>query len=336
MGKIRKWMLNMGFLALVMGGTAYGLLRGTELSQLYSVLKEAKIWPLLLGVGCVLGFILLESVILWLVMRALGHGRPLGHCSLYSFVGFFFSCITPSAGGGQPAQVYFMHKDGVGAGISVPVMILVTITYKLVLVVYGLGVMIFRPKGIMEAISPLWWWCVLGLVLNILVVSGYGALLIWPKGTERMLQKLLGILPVSRTRKEKLKEKLVSSMMDYRGAAKLLGSRKKLCASVFAITLVQRTLLFFVCYLAIKSLGLSGSPADVVILQAIIALGTDLLPLPGGMGANEAMFMGLFEGITGAHTLPVLLISRGISYYAQLILSAVFTVVAAITIGKGK
>jgi hypothetical protein len=29
----------------------------------------------------------------------------------YSFIGFFFSGITPSASGGQPAQIYYMNKD---------------------------------------------------------------------------------------------------------------------------------------------------------------------------------------------------------------------------------
>lgn len=33
-------------------------------------------------------------------------------------------------------------------------------------------------------------------------------------------------------------------------------------------------------------------------------------------------------------TLPVLVVSRGISYYGQLIISAIFTVVAVFTIGK--
>lgn len=30
----------------------------------------------------------------------------------YSFIGFFYSGITPSATGGQPVQLYYMSKDG--------------------------------------------------------------------------------------------------------------------------------------------------------------------------------------------------------------------------------
>ena len=52
----------------------------------------------------------------------------------------------------------------------------------------------------------------------------------------------------------------------------------------------------------------------------MISLGTDLLPLPGGMGASETMFMRIFPALCGGTlTLPVLLVSRGISYYGQLL-----------------
>ena len=33
----------------------------------------------------------------------------------YSLIGFFFSGITPAASGGQPMQVYYMHKDKIPA-----------------------------------------------------------------------------------------------------------------------------------------------------------------------------------------------------------------------------
>ena len=36
----------------------------------------------------------------------------LPRCIQYSFIGFFYSGITPSATGGQPVQLYYMNKDG--------------------------------------------------------------------------------------------------------------------------------------------------------------------------------------------------------------------------------
>ena len=59
------------------------------------------------------------------------------HCALYSFVGFFFSCITPSASGGQPMQIFYMKKDKLPIPVTTLVLMIVTITYKAVLVVIG-------------------------------------------------------------------------------------------------------------------------------------------------------------------------------------------------------
>ena len=59
-----------------------------------------------------------------------------------------------------------------------------------------------------------------------------------------------------------------------------------------------------------------------------------MLPLPGGMGISEAMFLDIFGGIFGsALLLPAMVISRGISYYTQLVLCGLVTAAAAIAQG---
>lgn len=337
MGSRRKWLVQIIFLVLVMGATAYGLFQGSELKNLLKTLQGADMRYGIAGLGCVVAFILLESVILHFIMASLGQRNHLSHCCLYSFVGFFFSCITPSAGGGQPAQVYFMHRDDIPAAVSIPVLMLVTITYKLVLVIYGFGVLLLRPVNIMAALEPLMWWFYLGMGSNVLFVGAYIGLLLWPGGMEMAVRWCLARLPVKEKRKAAWIGKLEKAMKDYRMAAGYLRQHPGMGMNVLLITFVQRTVLFFVTYLAIRCLHLRGDWLEVVVLQAVIALGTDLLPLPGGMGANETMFLGLFGGILAENQiLPVLLVSRGISYYCQLILSSIFTVVAALTIGKRK
>lgn len=61
---------------------------------------------------------------------------------LFSSVGFFFSCITPSASGGQPAQVYYMKKEDIPIPISTMVLLIITIIYKMVLVLLGVALVI--------------------------------------------------------------------------------------------------------------------------------------------------------------------------------------------------
>jgi len=73
--------------------------------------------------------------------------------------------------------------------------------------------------------------------------------------------------------------------------------------------------------------------ADVIILQGAISLAADMLPLPGGLGISEHLFQLIFLPVCGAGLItPAMIISRGLSFYAQLLISAVFTAVAYVLI----
>ncbi len=82
-------------------------------------------------------------MIIHYMMTSLGKKTKLHQCIRYSFIGFFYSCITPSASGGQPAQIYYMSKDGLDVSVSTLVLMIVTITYKAVLVLVGFVVLLF-------------------------------------------------------------------------------------------------------------------------------------------------------------------------------------------------
>ena len=119
----KKAILNTVFLILVFSLTVYMVFRGEDLGEIIHTVQQADLGYLLISVVCVVLFILGESVIIFYMMRTLGAKVKMGHCALYSFVGFFFSCITPSASGGDSTSgnchhqhsgedfLYFTHED---------------------------------------------------------------------------------------------------------------------------------------------------------------------------------------------------------------------------------
>ena len=106
----KKMIFNVVFLLLVFGGTLYGIFHGEDLGEIAEILKTVRLPWLIPGTGCVIFFIWGESIILHYLMGNLGIKIKKWTCFLFSSVGFFFSCITPSASGGQPAQIYDMNK----------------------------------------------------------------------------------------------------------------------------------------------------------------------------------------------------------------------------------
>lgn len=106
----KKGILNAVFLITVFAITIYAIFHGQDLGELFGYIRNTDYRYWLVAVVCVVFFICSESVIIYYMMRSIRQKIKLMHCFLYSFVGFFFSCITPSATGGQPAQIYYMKR----------------------------------------------------------------------------------------------------------------------------------------------------------------------------------------------------------------------------------
>lgn len=333
----RKNILNLLFLLTVFALTIHMVFKGEDLHKIMEIVRTADIRYLFLGIVCVVLFIIGESVIIFYMMRTLGEKVRMSHCALYSFVGFFFSCITPSATGGQPMQIYYMKKDKLDIPVSTLVLMIVTITYKAVLVFIGLLLCLFGRGFLTGYLGDYMWVFYLGVGLNVFCVTLMLVLVFAPGLAKWIMVRGLKFMEHFRLLKKKAKrmEKLEQSMDRYHETAAFWAGHKRIILHVFLITMIQRTILFTVTYWVYRSLGLHGfGIGTITILQFVISVSVDMLPLPGGMGISETLYLIMFVPVFGKVLLPSMLLSRGISYYAQVLISAVMTCVAQITIGR--
>ena len=337
MGKTKKIIFNTVFLLLVFGLTIYGVFHGEDLGAVMDAIQSAnKIW-LLPGIALVAFFIWGESIIIWYMMRSYGIHLTKRVCFLFSSVGFFFSCITPSASGGQPMQIYYMKKEKISIPVATVILMIVTITYKFVLVVIGAGIALFG-RGFLHryltGILPVFY---LGLALNIFCVTFMTVLVFHPDFARNVLVKGLKILErlhIVRKKESRLK-KLEDSMDTYRDTAAYLRSHPRVIFNVVLITFAQRMALFAVTWFVYRAFSLSGTGFwTILFLQAVISVSVDMLPLPGGMGISETLFLNIFVPVFGSLLLPGMVLSRGLGYYGELFISAFFTVIAQLTIGQ--
>ncbi|MDD4376527.1 MAG: lysylphosphatidylglycerol synthase transmembrane domain-containing protein [Eubacteriales bacterium] len=336
----KKIVFNGLFLAITFVITMFYIFDDQNFRCLIQYMKDANSVYWLIGICLVVLFILSESVIIWYMMKSLKQEINLKHCFLYSFIGFFFSLVTPSASGGQPAQVLFMKKDKIPIHLSTLVLLIVTITYKLVLVIIGCGVMIIRPAKVMVFLRPAIWWIWLGILLNVICVGIMLALVFSPNLAKNIVIKCFRWAKGFSTNNkiDSLEGKIMKSMEGYKAAATYFKENKKVIFNVLGITIIQRCFLFYITFLVLRSFNINNiSMLEIVLLQAMISVATDMLPLPGGMGISEHLFKKIFYPICGRHmTLPTMIVSRGISYYTQLVISAIFSAVAYIVIFRRK
>lgn len=333
---------NAVFFIALFGLTAYAVLRGKELPELLNVIHSVSPIYYIAGFVFIIVFVCCESYIIYRMLRVLKYDQVPGrNCIKYSFVGFFFSCITPSATGGQPAQLYYMNRDQVDVSVGTVILMIITILYKFVLVFLGVLIFLFRHFLITEYIWKVSFFFYLGMALNIFCVTFMLILVFEPTLASRLLLTFMHLLErmhILRKKDDRM-TKLQNSMAKYHKAAAVIQEHRGLMFQMFLVTLIQRIIHFSITYLVYKAFGLTHLGfVDVVALQCVISISVDMLPLPGGMGISEGLFLKIFCKIfSGSLLYPAMLLSRGISYYALVLISALMTCVAHVTIkDKGK
>ena len=334
MKKYKKILIDAILFFVIIGLTLYGVFHGEDLSGLKDAIKESNILWLIPAVPLVLFFIAGESIVIWHMLDCHGIYVKERLCFLFSAVGFFFSCVTPSATGGQPMQIYFMKKEDIPVPIATVILLVVTITYKFVLVVVGIGLWLFAGGFLAEYVAEARWVFYLGILLNVGCVILMCVVVFHPSFAKKTLilgAKLLERIHILKHKEERL-DKIERSMNHYHEAAEFMSSHWGMIARVFVITVVQRFAMFAVTYFVYRAFSLNSMNFfEVMFLQAVISVSVDMLPLPGGMGISEGLFMVIFKKVFGeALLIPGLILSRGLGYYSELFLSAIFTLVAVV------
>lgn len=326
-----KYVLNIAFILVIGWLTLRLLFHGEEFSDIVNDLHLAdKSW-LALGVVFVFLFVAGESTIIKYMLRFFDVKIPFVRCLKYSFIGFFFSCITPSASGGQPAQMYYMKKDGIKIGFSTLIMLMITIAYKAVLVLLGVFFLVFNFSFVKLHVGKLWWLLAVGFVLNIAYILGLIFIFYKPLWARKMGIKLINFLTRVKILKEKNNEKYINKIKricdNYMIGAEYIKSNVHTVVNIFLITIVQRIFLLAVTWIVYKAYGLSGTSFfGIVTIQTMIGIAVEMLPLPGAVGVTEGCFTYMFMGVfTEKLVRPAMLLSRGLSFYVLLVMSAAVT-----------
>lgn len=335
----KRTVIDILFLLVIFGLTIYYIFYGQDidLQTLFEKICEADIRWLLLAVFSIVLHIFSESCVIHFLFKDIGIYTKRFTCFLYSCVGFFFCCITPSATGGQPAQMFYMKKNKIPVSISSVVMVVITVAYKLVLVIVGLFLIIFDRKFINTYLNNIMFFFVLGIVINVVFVAFMFLVLFNQTIAKNIIKGILFFLKKIHLLKksEKIEKRIDNFLNSYVETSKYLKSHISIFIKALFVTAIERFAYFFVTYFVYKSYGLSGSSMYVVVmLQCVISISVDMLPLPGGMGITEVLFKNVYLPIFGeALLIPGMILSRSLTFYTELILCAVFTIFAHIYIG---
>ena len=290
----KKNALGIALLMLLMAVTGVIVLRGQPLSLLGAALKQLQPQYILLALGFMFAYVSCEALCTKQILGRLGHAAPFGRCLGYSFVGFYVSSITPSATGGQPAQIYYMSRDQIPAAHGALNMMLIAACYQIATLLWGGAVWFFVPGLSGQMRGGLAVLLLYGGSIMIALTAGMAMVMFLPHAARKICGGVLRLLAKLRIIKnpQKAWEKLELQLAEYAKGAQCIKKNPGLTLRVLALCLVQLGMLFSVPWAVYLAFGQSGYTwAQVAGTQALVTLAVCNLPLPGAVGPAEGSFV---------------------------------------------
>lgn len=328
---VKKRVLQIAVFLLIMILTFYTLFSGRDLEEIGRALCSMSPIYLIPAVGLAVFFVCAEGGLIWYLLRSMkaqkkGHrASSLIRCIQYSFIGFFYSGITPSATGGQPVQLYYMNRDGNRGSDSTVVLMTVGVAYKFVLVILGISILLFWYSPLRDELGRYFPLYILGLLLNVILVVLILGIMLFPKVILYLALLSEGLFIRLRIWKpsDEREERIKDFIRNYQKAVSWLREHKKSLVVVILVTFLQRCSVFVLTYIVYLGFGLHGTGAmRVILLQAAVYIAVDMLPVPGAQGITELMYQAVFVHVfTGAYLIPSMMVSRGINFYFLLLVS---------------
>ena len=322
----RKQILNIGFVVLILVVTFIFLFNSlsdfNDPGAYKGFFKTTRWWILPLGVVFLILSVLCEARNLGMILKLIGHRKSIKECTVYASSDLYFSAITPSATGGQPAAAYYMTKDGVPLSQSSAILVLNVSIYTLGLLVIGLLALFIRPD-FYTGFAPnerLCFW--LGLGFHGLLILAC-LLFMFSKRTVllvgNLVIRLLSAMHIFKDRDAKLAA-YRASIANYRACVQIIRENPAIIFRLLFYSVMQRVLLMPITYLTFLACGVEVGFMDTLVMQAYCTVGASAIPLPGAVGISETLFVDMFsafpafEGNTSL-LMYVMILSRSVSGY---------------------
>lgn len=314
--------------------SVWAVVSQTENFSLESFLEFVKsanpLW-LTTSIISMLGFIFFEGFALIVICRSYGYKTTLKDGFIFSASDIYFSAITPSATGGQPASAFFMIKSGMPGTFVTVALVANLVMYTAAIVVLSIFVLLFAPGLLSNFGSVSKILISVGFLMQVALLTFF-ILLLTKKGIMRALCsgtiKLLGKLKIVRKVDKKL-AKMEQTIESYSSHAQMLKGKGKMLWLVFLFNLLQRISQLLVSPLTYLASGGSFTEAiDVFLTQTYVLMGANSIPIPGSMGVTDGLMIDGFENLSIIDPEYLELLSRSISFYMSVLICGVAVLIS--------
>lgn len=329
----KKQILNIAVLVVLVAVTLIILFtsnRELNFRSIADFLRRSNIWLLIAAFACMLGYILFEAVSLHLINRTLGHKSKFRSSVVYSTADVYYSAITPSSSGGQPASAFYMVRDGIPTGTATFSLVFNLIAYTGAIILLGCTAFVLQPHMFGKFATFAKVLIILGIVAQLLLLGFFIACMLWHSAVRKCGNGLITLLCKMHIirKEEKWRGRLNGVIEKYAGSLAALKSHRALFVIVLLLNVLQRAVQMLIPCLVCTAVTREVPFWEIFAMQAFVTLGYNSVPLPGGVGAFEYLYLQIYSlRFETSFILAAMMVTRVISYYISMALSGVITLV---------
>lgn len=326
--KSKKIYINLLIFILLIIFTFSLVLKDQDVTEILKISATVKKQYILIAMFAMGVFIACESINIGRILKELGEKSKFISNVRYTLIGFFFSAITPAASGGQPMEIYYMHKDNISVAHSTLALLMQLCSIQIVTITVGIISAVLHFEVLKSGLIYL---LILGIILNSSALMLLIIAIFSKKLSEGLIKFVVKILKFFKIRNiEKKQEKLEKELESYQTSAKYIKEHRILMLKTVLTTAVQMLAYYTVPYWIYLAFGLNNSNIfDILTLQAVLYATVSGIPSPGSVGVSEGGFLGIFRNAFPETVISsAMLLSRGVNFYLLILISAIVVVIS--------
>ena len=330
MKKTKKMLRNFIIFILLIILTFYIILKEQNISEIFNILINVKKEFILIAILCMCFYMACEAINIGRTLKALNEKSTFLKNLKYALIGFFFSSITPAASGGQPMQIYYMHKDKISVANSTLALLINLSCMQVVTISVALVSLIFNYKYLNNALICFF---VIGVSLNLsalilLLISIFSKRM--TRGIINITIKIMKFFRIKNIEEKQIK--FEKELNKYQGSATYIKNNKLVILKALFTAYIQFLVFYSISYWVYCSFGLSKhNILEILTMQAVLYATVSGIPSPGAVGVTEGGFIAIFKSVFPQNIInSAMLLNRGVNFYLFVIISSIVVIINSI------
>lgn len=330
MKNAKKLIKNLIIFIILLIVTFLIVFKDQDIYDLISIILNVNKTYVLCGIVAMALYFVFESLNVKCILKNLGENVKFIKMIRYSLVEFFFSGVTPAATGGQPMEIYYMHKEGVAIPKTTVALIIQLIAFQSITIVCGIIGAIINYNLIKDGLI---WLFIFGISLNIIALLVMTICLFSNSLAQKIVVFIFKFLvKIKYKNADKLKTSVDETLKSYNESASLIRGHKSVFLKSFLIVACQVISYYSITYFVYKAFGLNDySYFHILSIQAMLYVSVSSMPLPGAVGISEGAFLGIYNKVFGKNILSgATILNRTINFYFYIIIGLICTLISAL------